>query len=349
MKIRNCLAGGVMAGVLMLAAGVAHAALICSACEYGGGAGTYLGAYNPADVDFGTFQHSDVGQDAGAHAPFEDFWVFDLGSDANGSISADFTMFAAISGFAGELYRDAGSACAGDECSSIMLGDLVANGLDTERRWEVMATGLTAGRYVVRVTGITNGNLTSATDRKSQTTTQSYDALNRPLTRAFADTSTLAYTWDAGNRLTQAVDSISGTITRTYHPLDGVLTEADGYAEREVALELMRDRRGTLGADRGYDAEAFVGTLRAKCCDSHAWPPASMLTAKPPASRRSSCICACREIEMPTSGGSRDSETSALTVWPSRCPSTATVTTATPLGKRRMTSRRSSPSTTGRS
>ena len=77
-------------------------------------------------------------------------------------ISADFTMFAAISGFAGELYRDAGSACAGDECSSIMLGDLVANGLDTERRWEVMATGLTAGRYVVRVTGVTNGNLTSA-------------------------------------------------------------------------------------------------------------------------------------------------------------------------------------------
>jgi transposase len=51
--------------------------------------------------------------------------------------------------------------------------------------------------------------------------------------------------------------------------VDGVLTEADGYAEREAALELMRNRRGTLAADRGYDAEAFVGRLRSRGVTPH--------------------------------------------------------------------------------
>jgi len=162
MKITHWLAGGLVAGVLAFAAQAAHASVICQGCEYGGGAGTYLGAYDPENSDFGTFQHSDVGQDAGSRTAFEDFWVFDLGADGDGSISADFTMFTAISGFAGELYRDAGSTCTGDECSSIMLGALVANGIDSERRWEVMAMGLTAGRYVLRVVGTTNANSTSA-------------------------------------------------------------------------------------------------------------------------------------------------------------------------------------------
>jgi hypothetical protein len=162
MNIKNCLAGGFVAGALALAGPAAHAALICSGCQYGEGAGTYLGAYDPANNDFGTFEHSDVGQDAGPNAAFEDFWVFDLHADGNGSISADFTMFTAISGFAGELYHDAGSTCTDDECSSIMLGALVADGLDSERRWEVMAMGLTAGRYVLRVIGTTNARSTSA-------------------------------------------------------------------------------------------------------------------------------------------------------------------------------------------
>jgi hypothetical protein len=162
MKIRSLLAGGFVAGAFAFAGQAADAAIICMGCEYGGGAGTYLGAYDPATYDFGTFQHSDVGQDAGPSNTFEDFWVFDLDADGNGSISADFTMFAAISGFAGELYRDAGSTCAGDECSSVTLGALVADGMDSERRWEVMAMGLTAGRYVLRVIGTTNPNSTSA-------------------------------------------------------------------------------------------------------------------------------------------------------------------------------------------
>jgi hypothetical protein len=161
MRIRNWL-GGCVVGALMIAAPAAHAALICSGCEYGADTGTYLGTYDPAASDFGTFMHSDVGQDAGPGAAFEDFWVFDLAADGNGSVSADFTMFTAISGFAGELYRDAGSNCSGDECSSIMLGAIVEGDLESERRWEIMAMGLTAGRYVIRVIGTTNPNSTSA-------------------------------------------------------------------------------------------------------------------------------------------------------------------------------------------
>jgi transposase len=51
--------------------------------------------------------------------------------------------------------------------------------------------------------------------------------------------------------------------------VDGVCTEADGYAEREAALELWGERRGTLGADRGYDTEGFVGALRRRGVTPH--------------------------------------------------------------------------------
>ena len=51
--------------------------------------------------------------------------------------------------------------------------------------------------------------------------------------------------------------------------IEALCTEADGYAEREAALELVGDRRGTLGADRGYDAQAFVGALRLRGVTPH--------------------------------------------------------------------------------
>jgi hypothetical protein len=46
------------------------------------------------------------------------------------------------------------------------------------------------------------------------------------------------------------------------------MTQADGHAERRAALEMIRrhspgsTRRLTLGADKAYDVEAFVGELR---------------------------------------------------------------------------------------
>lgn len=49
--------------------------------------------------------------------------------------------------------------------------------------------------------------------------------------------------------------------------VEAVCTEADGYAEREAALELLGDRRGTSGADRGYDT--VVGALRLRDVTPH--------------------------------------------------------------------------------
>jgi RHS repeat-associated protein len=77
------------------------------------------------------------------------------------------------------------------------------------------------------------GRLKQVTDRKSQVSGFGYDALNRRTSAGFgattgnptAFTSTIAYTWDAGNRLTQAVDSVAGAITRQYDTRFDTLTQ----------------------------------------------------------------------------------------------------------------------------
>ena len=51
--------------------------------------------------------------------------------------------------------------------------------------------------------------------------------------------------------------------------VEGLCTEADGYAEREAALAMLGNRRGTLGADRGYDAKDFVAFLRERGMTPH--------------------------------------------------------------------------------
>ena len=61
-----------------------------------------------------------------------------------------------------------------------------------------------------------NDNVTSRTDRKSQVTTTTYDALDRPLLTTWQGGATTTRTWDAANRLTQIADTVSGTITRQY-------------------------------------------------------------------------------------------------------------------------------------
>ena len=86
---------------------------------------------------------------------------------------------------------------------------------------------------------------------------------------------------------------------------------------------------------------AIGGTPRAKCWATASWPAASRLTANPPASRSSSCSAASRATEIPTSGGSRESETSVPTVNPRPSPSASTLTTATPAGNRRINARTS--------
>jgi hypothetical protein len=163
MRMTNWLAGAVAIGAMAFGLQAAQAAIICQGCEYGDDVGTYLGSYNPTTFDFGTFNHSDVGQDAGPSTAFEDFWVFDLDPGGTGSISADFTAFTAISGFRGELYADnGGTICAGSDCSAIDRGALLFSEDSVNRRWEIIAEGLAAGRYILRVTGTTNPNGTSA-------------------------------------------------------------------------------------------------------------------------------------------------------------------------------------------
>jgi len=163
MKIKNLLAGVVATGALALGSQAAQAGLVCTGCEYDDASdGTHLGLYNPLANDFGTFQHSDVGIANGNLTPFEDFWVFDVDPSGRGSISADFTTFTSITGFHGELYADGGSTCAGNSCSAIVLGALLASEASVNDRWEIMTDNLAAGRYIIRVTGTTNGRGTSA-------------------------------------------------------------------------------------------------------------------------------------------------------------------------------------------
>jgi len=79
-----------------------------------------------------------------------------------------------------------------------------------------------------------NGNLASATDRKGQVRAFTYDGLNRTTLAGFGVVvsggttsyeSTVAYTYDAGNRLTRAVDSVGGAITESYDGLDRLTSE----------------------------------------------------------------------------------------------------------------------------
>ena len=57
--------------------------------------------------------------------------------------------------------------------------------------------------------------------------------------------------------------------------VQGELTQADGHAERQAALEMIHrhspgsTRRLTLGADKGYDAAGFVHDLREACVTPH--------------------------------------------------------------------------------
>jgi RHS repeat-associated protein len=77
-----------------------------------------------------------------------------------------------------------------------------------------------------------NGNLATWTDRKGQVTIYQYDALDRQTFVGFGTTgvpptyaSTIATTYDAGDRSTAIVDSAAGTIGRTFDLLDRLTQE----------------------------------------------------------------------------------------------------------------------------
>jgi len=145
-----------IAGVAALAfTSIADASVVCQGCEAGDDAGTFLGLYNPLEFDLGTFQHSDLAQELGPSAAVMDSWVFDLQPGGHGSISADFTTFAPVNDFAVNFYQDGGSTCTGNDCSSVVLGTLLATASAINNRWEILTSNLAAGRYIFQVTGST--------------------------------------------------------------------------------------------------------------------------------------------------------------------------------------------------
>ena len=162
MSMKHWLVNSVAIGALALGAHAANATTICEGCEHKDGwAGTYIGAYNPQTGDEGTFNHTGIQNDVGPSTAFEDFFVFDLNPGGSGSISADFTTFSAIGNFMGELYADNGSTCGGgapDSCSNISLGTLIGSASTSTDRWEILANGLPAGRYIIRITGSTRAS-----------------------------------------------------------------------------------------------------------------------------------------------------------------------------------------------
>ncbi len=148
-KILGLLAVGLLAGPM-----AASAATICSGCEYDeGAAATYIGSYDPTTFDNGSFTHSNLA----AGFPFSDFWIFDLGPAGLGSVSANFTVLAAISGFTGTLWTDGGSSCAGGPgsgCASLVPGMAIAT--DSGNNWSILL-GLMPGRYIIQVEGTPAG------------------------------------------------------------------------------------------------------------------------------------------------------------------------------------------------
>ena len=138
----------------------AIAGVICSGCEkIDAPAGTYIGTYNPTTWDVGTFTHTDLSQ-LGSGTSFIDYWIFDLNPGGYISVSADFTQLTGITNFQGRLLGDDGSTtCASapvspTNCSSVGVSSPI--GSDQGVRWEIIASGLGAGRYIIEVTGTTS-------------------------------------------------------------------------------------------------------------------------------------------------------------------------------------------------
>lgn len=110
------------------------------------------------------------------------------------------------------------------------------------------------------------GNLTRVTDRKGQVTGYQYDLLQRRTFAGFGATissptayaSTIAYTYDAGDRVTQIADSANGTISRSYDGLNRLTSETTpqgtvGYAYDAAGRRTLLTAPGQSNTVYGYD------------------------------------------------------------------------------------------------
>lgn len=160
MKMKKLLIGSTAILGLSFGLQTASAAVICGGCEYLEDP-TYLGLYNPEEFDNGNFNHTEIEDHEGPSADFQDFWVFDVNPDANGSISADFTQLTQVDNFAANLWTDGGgtTCAAGDLPTTCAIdpGEIIASAADMgDDRWEIIARDLVAGRYIIQILGTTN-------------------------------------------------------------------------------------------------------------------------------------------------------------------------------------------------
>jgi hypothetical protein len=159
MKIRQFLVSATALTGFAFGLNSANADVICNGCEYEE-APTYLGLYNPENFDNGNFNHTDIEQHTGPDTAFEDFWVFQVDPDANGSISADFTSNTEVVDFAANLWTDNGGTSCGPLVKSTCVidpGEIIESAADMgDDRWEIIARDLVAGTYILQITGRTN-------------------------------------------------------------------------------------------------------------------------------------------------------------------------------------------------
>ena len=145
--------------LLLAAVTAARADTICRDCTYPyPQRGGYLGAYWPGDR--GTFNHVNTVRHYVPHGPygngtfvqFDNYWVFDLHDNAAANLTATHRL---LTDWGAELYTDAGSVCAGEYCTVVALGTVVASHVDVAKRWEIKVDALVPGRYVIRIAGAT--------------------------------------------------------------------------------------------------------------------------------------------------------------------------------------------------
>lgn len=157
-----------MVAGLGIGAQSANAGVVCVGCEHLTlETATYVGLYNPNNLDVGTFNNTNIALEEGVNTDFTNYWVFDLGPDrARGSISANFTSAASVLNFQGGLYFGAGSTCgaapaAPSACTALNIGAQIG-ATQTGNNWEIKVSDLEPGRYVLRIDGRTPARPPSA-------------------------------------------------------------------------------------------------------------------------------------------------------------------------------------------
>ncbi len=111
------------------------------------------------------------------------------------------------------------------------------------------------------------GNVTQFTDRRGKIATFTYDSLNRRTFAGFGTVlsatlsydSTIAYSYDLGNRISSVVDSVTGTIMRSYDWRDRIISEqtpqgAISYTYDANGRRTQMTVAGQAGVNYAYDS-----------------------------------------------------------------------------------------------